>query len=261
MATCYKNFPVIITYEDSTTETFYSNSVSLSEDVSLESAQSLGVKGSTAVFNRAVPNGQISVESYVDTSLLKSLDLIRSNAQNVKVEFGPYETPLPCVLSSMSMSITVGEPITLSREYAYYGSVITNSLPTVSAPSITPLVPEGISLSGYDAIGGSTIISDISWSVNQEYEQFNLLGDTTPVVVYRSAQKTLDINGEALTQSLMQSASAGCVVPPKEYSVGLVGCNNQDLGTLGITGYMQSRSSSVEPESVEQNSVSIIQYL
>ena len=51
MANCYKNFPVIVTYSDSTTSDIYSNSVSISENLALEHSESLGIKGSNAVFN------------------------------------------------------------------------------------------------------------------------------------------------------------------------------------------------------------------
>ena len=214
MSTCYKNFPVIISGDDGSYEAIYANSVALSESVSLESAESLGAKGSSAVFNMTAPQGSISVESYLTSGLLQSLDMISSNNQNVSIKVGPYEAPSPCVLSSMSVSVTIGEPLTLSRDYTYYGSVTTGSLPDVTPVDLKPVVPEGVSISGYDAISGSNIITDLTWSVSQNYEEFHLLGDITPLVVYRSAEKTLDIAGEKFTQPLMKTPTAGCVVPP-----------------------------------------------
>ena len=260
MATCYKNFPVEITYEDASTEQIYALSLSLGESVNIEHSASLGVKGSTAVFNRGAAQGSISVESYMDESLVKTLELLGNNYQGLTIKFGPYETPAPCVLSSLSVNMTLGEPLVLSREYLYYGSVITGSTPPSVTRQINPVVPEGISLSGYDAISGSNIITDVSWGLSQNYEEFNLLGDTTPVMVYSNGEKTMDINGEALTESLMTTPSAGCVVPPKAYAISLSGCG-KDLGTLHITGYMTSRASNVTPGEVENNVVSIIEYL
>lgn len=259
-STCYKNFPVVISYEDGSQEKIYANSVSLSESVSLQSSESLGAKGASAVFNTTAPQGSISVESYVSSGLLQSLDMIQSNNQNVSIKVGPYETPKPCVLSSMSVSVTVGEPLTLSRDYQYYGSVETGEMPDVEVIEVNPVVPEGVSISGFDAISGSNIITDLTWSVNQNYQEFNLLGSVTPVVVYSNAEKTLDINGEQFTQSLMQSPTAGCVVPPKDYSVTISGCGT-GLGTLTINGYMSSRSSDITAGEVESNGVSIVQYL
>jgi hypothetical protein len=261
MSTCYKNFPVIITYEDGSTEKIYANSVSLNENVNLESMESLGAKGATSVLNRTAPEGSISIESYMSSGILQTLDLIQANNQNITIQFGPYQTPSPCVLNSMNVSVSVGEPLSLSRDYTYYGSVSTVSLPTPDAPEITPVIPEGVSISGYSTIGGSNIITDMSWSVSQNYQTFNLLGNVTPVVVYSNGQKSLDINGESFTESLMQSPTAGCVVPPKDYSVTISGCGT-GLGTLTMSNaYMTSRSSDVDPESVEKNSVSIIEYL
>jgi hypothetical protein len=260
MSNCYKNFPIVITYGDGTSEKIYANSVSLSEGVSLENAESLGAKGASAVFNRAAPEGSISVDSYMSSGILQSLDMIESNKQDITIQFGPYQTPAPCVLTSLSVSVAIGEPLVLSRQYSYYGSILSVSPPAVEAPKITPVIPEGVSISGYDAIGGSNIITDISWSVSQNYEQFNLLGEVKPVVVYKSAEKTLDINGESFTQSLMASPTAGCVVPPKNYSVTISGCGT-GLGSLGISGYMTNRSSDVTAGEIEKNGVSIVQYL
>lgn len=260
MSTCYKNFPVVITYQDGSTENIYANDISLSESVAIESLESLGAKGSTAAFNRQAPEGSVSITSYMGSGISQTLDLIRENYQNITIKFGKYETPAPCILSSVSVQVSVGEPLTLSRDYQYFGSVTTGSTPAVEPVAITPVVPEGISISGYDNISGSPIITDVAWQVSQNYETFNLLGNVTPVVVYKSAEKTMDINGEQLTQSLMTSASAGCVVPPKPYLITISGCGT-GLGTLGITGYMVSRSSSVTPGQVENNGVNITEFL
>ena len=173
---------------------------------------------------------------------------------------GRYTAPKPCILNSIGVTISVGEPATLSRDYNYYGSVTTGSIPASVPTAIEPVVPEGIGISGYTGIGGSNIITDISWQVTQNYEQFNLLGNTVPVMVYKNAEKSMDINGEGFTQELMESPSAGCVLPPKPYEITISGCGT-GIGTLGITGYMTSRSSSVAPGQVETNGVSIVEYL
>jgi len=86
MANCYKNFPVTVTYSDSTTSDIYSNSVSISESLALEHAESLGIKGSNAVFNFYLPEGSIDVESYVTDSLSKFNDLQGSNDNNIQVQ-------------------------------------------------------------------------------------------------------------------------------------------------------------------------------
>lgn len=261
MSTCYKNFPVVITYEDLSTETIYANSVSLNESVALETAESLGAKGASSVFNNSAAQGSISIESYLSEDMDKTLDLVANNSQNLTIQVGKYTTPAPCILSSMSVNITMGEPLTLSREYSYYGSVTVGSDPAVEAPEITPAIPEGVSLSGYENIGGSNIITDVSWSLNQNYQEINLLGNVTPVIAYSSSERTMDINGEGLTEALMESPSAGCVVPPKEYNLTISGCGGTTLGTLTMTkGYMQSRSSTVNEGEVESNSVSIVQF-
>ena len=57
MANCYKNFPVKVNYSNSTHDIIYGNSTSLSEDLQLEHAESLGAKGSNSVFTKTVPKG------------------------------------------------------------------------------------------------------------------------------------------------------------------------------------------------------------
>jgi len=260
MSTCYKNFPVVIDYPNSTTETIYANSLTLSESVAIENLAAIGAKGATTSYTKEVPQGSLSIESYLSSGSLQSLDLIRDNAQNLTIRAGRYIIPSPCVLSSMSISVNVGEPLILNRDYQYYGCVTTGEVSAISPDPIKPVVPEGISISGYTGIGGSNIVTNISWSVNQNYEQFNLLGNVTPVVVYAGAEKTMDIDGEGFTQALMESPTAGCVVPAKPYEITISGCGT-GIGVLGITGYMTSRSSSVAAGEIESNGISIIQYL
>ena len=44
MSNCYKNFPVIINYSNATSDTIYSNSTSLSENLNLETSSSIGAR-------------------------------------------------------------------------------------------------------------------------------------------------------------------------------------------------------------------------
>ena len=42
MSNCYKNFPVVINYSDNTSDTIYSNSASIDENLNIEHAISWG---------------------------------------------------------------------------------------------------------------------------------------------------------------------------------------------------------------------------
>jgi len=258
MANCYKNFPVKVNYSNSTHDIIYGNSTSLSEDLQLEHAESLGAKGSNSVFTKTVPKGALSVDSYLMNDLGIFNNLKGSNDQDITINFGPYNCPAPCVLSSMSISISVDQPITVQRTFNYFGSVTAGSSPTPVSPELTPVIPENIGLEGFDQLGGVENITSITWNFSQNYNEHYLLGYPTPIITFGQGQISLDIDGEGLTNPLVVE---NCVLPSKDYKIMVTGCGGQDLGTLSVKGYMQSRNSSVSSESDEQNSVSIIQYL
>lgn len=258
MSNCYKNFPVIVNYSNSTTDTIYSNSASLSENLELEHAESLGAKGSNSVFVKTVPKGDLSVDSYLIDDLGVYNNLKGSNDQQITIDFGPYRCPAPCVMSSMSINITVGEPITVSRTFNYFGGVTSITSPTPVNTGIEPVIPENVGLSGFDGLGSLDNITSITWDFSQNYNEHYLLGNKVPLIAFGRGQISLNINGEGLTNPLV---SQNCAAPAQEYKIMVSGCGNQDLGTLSINGQMQSRSSSVSSDANEENSVSIIQYL
>ena len=258
MSRCYKNFPVKINYSDSTYDKIYGNSASLSENLEIEHSESIGVKGSNAVFSRSVPQGDFSVDSYLIDDLSIYNNLKGSNDQGITIDFGPYRCPAPCVMSSMSINITVGEPITISRNFNYFGGVTSSTYESPVSPDLRPVLAENITLGGFDSLGGVVDITSITWDFSQNYNTHHLLGNATPLVVFGRGEISMSVNGEGLTEKL---TSENCIVSPREYTISVSGCEGEDLGQLSIDGYMQSRTSSVSSQSDEENSVSIIQYL
>lgn len=258
MSNCYKNFPVIVNYSSIPSDTIYSNSASINENLNIEHAKSLGVKGSNSVFTKTLVQGDLSVESYLIGGLSVFGQMKGANDQNISLQFGPYSCPAPCVLSSVSVSITVGQPITVSRSFSYFGGVNNVNAPTPSTPTIKPITPENITLHGFGQLGSISNIQSISWSFSQSYEEYYLLGQNVPKIAFSQGQIQMDVNGEGLTNSL---TAGNCAPAAKEYSIEVTDCEQQDLGSLSISGYAQSRNSSVSADSDEQNSVSIIQYL
>lgn len=258
MSNCYKNFPVIVNYSNSTSDTIYSNSASINENINIEHAKSLGVKGSNSVFTKTLVQGTLSVESYLSLGLKVFGEMKGANDQGISLQFGPYSCPAPCVLSSVSVSITVGEPITVSRSFSYFGGVNNVTAPTPSTPTIKPITPENITLHGFGQLGSISNIQSISWTFSQSYEEYYLLGERVPKIIFNQGQIQMDINGEGLANSL---TVGNCVPSAKEYSIEVIDCEGVNMGSLAINGYAQSRSSSVSADNDEQNSVSIIQYL
>ena len=258
MSNCYKNFPVKVNYSNSTSDTIYGNTTSLSENLELQHADSLGVKGSNTVYNNTIPKGDLSVDSYMIDDLGVFNNLKGSNDQNITLEFGPYRCPAPCVMSSMSINIAIGEPIIVSRTFNYFGGVTVATSPTPATPDLQPVIPENIGLQGFSALGGVENITSIGWQFSQSYNEHYLLGNKVPLIAFGRGQIELTVNGEGLTNPLV---SQNCATSANQYQINVSGCGNQDLGTLTVNGYMQSRGSNVSSETNEENSVSIIQYL
>jgi len=258
MSNCYKNFPVKIHYGDSTSHTIYGNSTSLSENLSLEHAESLGAKGSNLVFNKTGPKGDLNVDSYMIDDLEVYNNLKGSNDQEIAIDFGPYRCPSPCVMSSMSISIQVGEPITVQRTFNYFQGVIINEYPDPVSPELKPIIAENIRLEGFEFLEGAGEIKSIQWDFTQNYNEHYLLGSTIPLVSFGRGEISLNIDGEGLTKKLI---SNNCVSSANQYDIYVSGCDGKDLGRLSISGHMNSRSSNVSSTSDEENSVSIIQYL
>tara|TARA_X000001036_G_scaffold300940_1_gene280014 strand:- start:1222 stop:1998 length:777 start_codon:yes stop_codon:yes gene_type:complete len=258
MSNCYKNFPVKINYSSGPPDVIYGNSTSLSENIALEHADSIGVKGSNAVFNNSIPKGDLSVDSYLIDDLNIFNNLKGSNDQSITIDFGPYRCPAPCILSSMSINIAIGEPLTVQRSFNYFGSVTSTNSPTPIITGLQPVIPENIGLSGFDQLGDTANITSINWQFSQNYNEHYLLGELTPYITFGRGEISIDIDGEGMSNPLVSEA---CVVPPKDYGITVSGCGGEDLGTLLVNGYMQNRSSAVSSESNEENSVSIIQYL
>ena len=133
--------------------------------------------------------------------------------------------------------------------------------PAPGSPTVSPVVPESVGFVGFDQISGSANIKRISWNFTQSYQDHNLIGERVPLIVFDQGQIELTIEGDNLTIPLLSGDSSTCVIPPKAYTLSLSGCNGENLGTLSLTGYMQSRDASVSADDPETNSVSIIQYL
>ena len=257
---CYKDFTVKLS-QGETESSIYGNSVSIDEELGLQTAESLGAKGRSAVFNLGAPRGAMSIDSYITSNLTPFTDLEGTNDNEVGLQAGPYNLPKPCWMTSMSITITPGEPISCSRSFSYIGAITKTTAPTPSAEELSVAIPQTITIEGYDDISGSNNIKSASWSLNQTYNEVNLLGDPQPVIVYSQGEITLELEGENLTIPLTSGTDESCIVPPKNYSISITDCDGSGMGTLEAFGYMQSRGTSIGTDSPVSTSVSVVQYL
>ena len=263
---CYKDYTVDLE-QGGTKSSIHGNSVSISEELQLQTAESLGAKGRSSVFNLSPPRGTLTVESYINGSLTDFLNLEGSNDNEVSLQAGPYKLPKTCWMTSMSVSITPGEPLSCSRSFSYIGAIEKSTAPDPVASKASVAIPQTISIEGYEQISGSNNITSASWSLSQSYEEVTLLGDPEPIIVFSQGEITLELEGEQLTIELTEGEDDSCVVAPKDYSIEIIGCatdeypDGENLGTLEAYGYMQSRGTSISTDSPVTTSVSLIQYL
>lgn len=261
MSTCVKKFGVSVT-NGATTSKLNSTSVSLSEGLGLQTAKSLGVKGSTAVFNVGSPKGSVSINGYLESGFDISAGMATTNNNSIGVSAGPYSLPSPCTLTSMNVNITPGEIITTSRTFNYIGALGEVTPPATSNDPVTVATPATLELAGYDAIGGSVDVKSATWSLSQSYEEIEVMGFNDPIVVYNEGTIVLEIKGASLTNQLTSDEYSSCIAEPKDYTLTIKDCDDNTMGTLSITnGYMQDRGSSAAIDNVEAPGVKIIQFI
>ena len=94
--------------------------------------------------------------------------------------------------------------------------------------------------------------------LQQSYQDYYLLGESVPKIVFDEGSIKMDIEGEGIADPLL---AQNCISSPNDYEIEVFNCDGNSVGSLSITGHLESRSSSVTSEEDEKNSVSIIQYL
>tara|TARA_R110000782_G_scaffold75201_2_gene150104 strand:+ start:654 stop:1433 length:780 start_codon:yes stop_codon:yes gene_type:complete len=259
MPACYKNFPINVGGVD-----IYATSAQLSEAIDIQTAESYGIIGSQAAYNTQLPNGTLSIDGYIKTSVTPLLDLIRSNNQNLAVTFGKYTLPNPAIISSINITMAVGSAPSLSISIDYFGTATVGGAPAPVAPTDAPLNIEGVSLGGFGSIGISQSIQSVTYDLNQNYETHTLLGEikSAPIVVFHDGSASLSVDCQEMMAYGLTQVDKPCLVAPAAYSVSFVGCGGVDYGTINISaGYLQERGTSIDTSNTASASVSIIEYL
>lgn len=261
MSQCNQDFSAKISYDGGAkSEIVQGDSINVSEGVNLQTAESMGVKGSSSVFNTSIPQGEIGLSSYLTGPDLGTInDLNGSNDQGMSLKFGSYETKGPVVLLSMSVNIAVGEPISINRSFSYNDSLQSGKQPL----SATNDPPKPVVAEDIDFIGGFGTIEDISsvtWEFSQSYQSHKVIGQKEPISVYQGGQLKLTVNGSALPEPLVKDG-ASCIQKAETFSIYVKDCSGNSLGSLSIDGYMENRGTSIQSQNPQEGSLSIIQYL
>tara|TARA_X000001036_G_scaffold300940_1_gene280015 strand:- start:2001 stop:2864 length:864 start_codon:yes stop_codon:yes gene_type:complete len=236
-------------------QNYYAESVGLSESISIEYFAPMGTKNYSA-FPTSKPEGSIDITFYITTG--NELDAIKSGYAETgfsTVEIGPFHTSR-ALLDSFSVSSDASNIIRGDLSYTYYGQIESGTVPPKSGASIIPA--HGAASSGsLEDFGASRILS-FNYSFNQSFDVKYSFGNKNPSSVSMTdATRSLSIENLIsdvdYEKTNLTGASGLCKSDQGDGFTkrsGFIELNNlcnEYVGQLEITGYLESRSFSVEP--------------
>lgn len=236
-------------------QNYYAESVGLSESISIEYFSPMGTKSYSA-FPTNQPEGSIDITFYITTG--EELNVIESGYARTgfsNIQIGPFSTN-QALLSSFSVNSDASNIIRGSLSYSYYGQIQSGQVPDQSGASIIPA--HGAASSGSLSDFGASKILSFDYSFSQSFDVKYSLGKTTPSKIsLTDATRSLSIDhliSDVEYEKTNLTGSSGlCNNNEGEGFVkrsGYIELNNlcqNYIGKLDITGYIESRSFSVEP--------------
>ena len=234
-------------------QTIYATSASISQNISLNSMTSLGVRGSAGIYNPAPPKGQVSFSYYEDGSFSVFDGLTTSQT----LVIGPY-TITNAYLTSLSFNGEPNAPIAMDQSWDFYGTVTAGALPPVTTTSITTYMVQN--LAGYDELGGGRVFT-FGYSSSASYEARHLLASVDTTAVWKGGEVSLDLEGDELTNLLTDSTSSVCVTPKSLSLVMQDSCDPASTTTISVIGHMTSRDVESSPGDINRHKLNVIKYL
>ena len=245
----YKNMPIT-----AAGQTIYASSASISQDISVEAQESLGVRGKSRAYNNAAPKGQVSFDYYEDGTFSVFENL--TDAQILVI--GPY-TVTHAYLTSLNFNGEPNAPISMSQSWDFYGTLTEGAPPSSASASIETYVVNG--LSGFDEMGGGQAFS-FGYNSSNAYEVRHLLASVTPIGVFKGAEISLDFEGDELTNALTSSDSNICITAQEGLKLVMRNsCNAAETITITVEGHMTSRSVDSAPGDINKYSLNVVKYL
>mgnify|MGYP006892409158 CR=1 FL=1 len=236
-------------------QNYYAESVGLSESINIEYFAPMGTKNYSA-FPTSKPEGSIDIDFYITTgSELENIESGYANTGFCTIQVGPFSTN-QALLSSFSVSSDASSVIRGSLSYSYYGQINSGELPAQSGASITPA--HGAASSGSLEDFGAGKILSFDYSFSQSFDVKYSLGSANPSqVVMTDATRLLSITNlisDIDYEKTNLTGSSGLCdndegegFTKKSGFIELRNLCKERVGTLDITGYIESRSFSVEP--------------
>ena len=236
-------------------QTYYAESVGLSESISIEYFAPMGTKNYSA-FPTSKPEGSIDITFYITTGdELAAIESGYAETGFSDIQIGPFSTD-QALLNSFSVNSDASNIIRGSLSYSYYGQIQSGEVPPESGATIVPA--HGAASSGsLEDFGASKIIS-FDYSFSQSFDVKYSLESTSPSkITMTDATRSLSMDNLLsdvdYEKTNLTGASGLCDDDNGEGFVkrsGYIELNNlcqEYVGRLDITGYLESRSFSVEP--------------
>ena len=245
-------------------DVFYSNSVS----ISLQSNISPVLLSDGSLLRYAPDNtviGSLSTEFYLTGSLPSYLNTTSTNEDSVNCNFAGIEIT-KCYLKSLSFKVANFEPVLLSAEFDWYGTInSTNSTNNLNPfPSKRNSQCNNISHSHHtflmdvDKVFGFDEIFSFDYSEKVNLLPFFANGEISPFRVAKTNKiKSMSVDGNYFKKTnvaQLEGQSVYCDLFLKNY-------NNTLLNTFNISGKIESRSLNVSNDGILQSTLSITQRL
>ena len=251
---------------DSVTQTYYADSISISENVQIEQRKIMG-SNTVGVFAPTPPEGSIDVSFYLTTGMeLEHLDNQVGKTGFSSVQVGPLSTST-ALLNSYSVEVSSENIVKGAMNYSYYGQLSSGGASSDGDVTIIPAHGAATAVTLTDL--GMQGATNLSYSFSQTFEVDYALSSSSPTKVTVTAG-TREVQLDAIssdidfTQSSLTGASGLCRAEDgyagfalRQGYVDLYNLCNELVKRITFSGYLVDRGFSIEPNSLTDQSLTI----
>lgn len=237
-------------------QSYYAESVDISESISIEEFSALGTKNAN-YFPTNKPEGSVNIGFYVTSgSEISSIESQYAETGFVQVSAGPF-TMNKALLNSFSVEGDGTNIIKGSLTYNYYGQMKKASTPSQGTATIVPA--HGAASDGSLAEFGANQLLNFSYNFSQSFDvEYSLESNDPTKVVYTEGTRELkisnlisdmDFNKTNLTgvNGLCDGSASSEGFYKREGYITLRNLCNEYVHNLHITGIVQARGIQTQP--------------
>lgn len=245
-------------------DVFYSNSVS----VSLQSNISPVLLSDGSLLRYAPDNtviGSLSTEFYLTDSFPSYLNTTSNSEDSVSCQFAGIKID-NCYLKSLSFKVSNFEPVLLSAQFDWYGTINTANTTTTLKPFVSTRNPSLTNIShshhtflmDADKVFGYDEIFSFDYSEKVDLLPFFANGEIAPFRVAKTNKtKSMSVDGNYFKKTNVaniEGESVNCNLFLKNYQ-------NTLLKTFNISGKIESRSLNISSDGILQSTLAMTQRL